>query len=78
MRNSIKLGMLALLASTALMTAHADAASAPNSNGIRAAIDAQFRLLRERPVARVAPLLQHRLDVLAVIDRVFGPSYSGK
>ena len=40
MPNSIKLGMLALLASTAVMTARADAASAPNSNGIRAAIDA--------------------------------------
>ncbi len=39
MRNSIKVGMLALLASTAL-TASANAASAPNSNGIRAAIDA--------------------------------------
>ena len=39
MRHSIKLGMLALLASTALMTTRADAASAPNSNGIRAAID---------------------------------------
>jgi len=39
MRHSIKLGMLALLASTALMTARADAASALNSNGIRAAID---------------------------------------
>ena len=40
MRYSIKLGMLALLASTALMTARADAAAVPNSNGIRAAIDA--------------------------------------
>jgi Chaperone of endosialidase len=39
MRNPIKLGMLALLASTALMTVSANAASAPNSNGIRAAID---------------------------------------
>ena len=39
MRNPIKLGMLALLASTALMTVSANAASAPNSNAIRAAID---------------------------------------
>ena len=39
MRNSIKLGMLALLTSTALMTVSANAAAAPNSNAIRAAID---------------------------------------
>jgi hypothetical protein len=39
MRNSIKLGMLALLASTALITSRADAAGLPNSNSIRAAID---------------------------------------
>ncbi len=39
MRNPIKLGMLALLASTALMTVSADAAAVPNSNGIRGAID---------------------------------------
>jgi hypothetical protein len=40
MRNSIKLGMLALLAGTALLTTRADAASVPNPNGVRAAIDA--------------------------------------
>src|SRR5262245_12519123 len=40
MHHSIKLGMLALLASTALVTTRADAAAIPNSNGIRAAIDA--------------------------------------
>ena len=40
MRHSITLGVLALLAGTALMTARADAAAVPNSNGIRAAIDA--------------------------------------
>src|SRR4029078_3357366 len=40
MRHSIKLGVLALLASTALLASRADAASIPNSNGIRDAADA--------------------------------------
>lgn len=39
MRSSIKLAMLALLASTALISSRADAAGLPNSNSIRAAID---------------------------------------
>jgi hypothetical protein len=39
MRNPIKLSLLALLTSTALMTVSANAAPAPNSNAIRAAID---------------------------------------
>jgi len=39
MRNPIKLGMLALLASTALMTVSANAAAVPNSSAIRGAID---------------------------------------
>ena len=38
MRNSIKLGVLTLLASTALISS-ADAAPLPNSNAIRTAID---------------------------------------
>ena len=39
MRKSIKLGMLALLASTALVTVRAEAASVTNPNAVRAAID---------------------------------------
>ena len=39
MSKSIKLGMLALLASTALMTVRADAACVTNPNAVRAAID---------------------------------------
>ena len=40
MSKSIKLGMVALFASTALMTVRADAASVTNPNAVRAAIDA--------------------------------------
>src|SRR5262245_32696422 len=39
MRNSITVGMLALLASTALVTTRADAASMPGASGIIAALD---------------------------------------
>jgi hypothetical protein len=39
MRKPIKLGMLALLASTALVTVRAEAAPVTNPNAVRAAID---------------------------------------
>ena len=45
---------------------------------VRTAIDAQFRLLRQRPVTGVTPLLKDGANLLLVIDRISRAGHGGK